>query len=201
MKEQDGSCVVRSRAAAYRAAVEPSPVVVSSNDELKPSERLGTRTCDQRRRRLDGLARPDIPEFPTLNRRTRKPATAHMEHHAVAYGPTSPDTLRHVVVSDDGRVLRDLAIPVEDGQMAHDCACTNRVFVVLDLSMGSLLSGHEIPYRCNPKHPARVGLPPRDGGADGRAILDARAIAGEPVATIHLPHRIPPGFHGNWVPA
>ena len=33
------------------------------------------------------------------------------------------------------------------------------------------------------------------------AILDARAITGEPVATIHLPHRVPPGFHGNWVPA
>ena len=32
-------------------------------------------------------------------------------------------------------------------------------------------------------------------------ILDARTIASEPVATVHLPHRIPPGFHGNWMPA
>lgn len=32
-------------------------------------------------------------------------------------------------------------------------------------------------------------------------ILDARRFAEEPVATIHLPHRIPPGFHGNWFPA
>ena len=30
------------------------------------------------------------------------------------------------------------------------------------------------------------------------AILDARAFEAPPVATIHLPHRIPPGFHGNW---
>lgn len=30
-------------------------------------------------------------------------------------------------------------------------------------------------------------------------ILDAANFAGDPVATIHLPHRIPPGFHGNWV--
>jgi carotenoid cleavage dioxygenase len=30
-------------------------------------------------------------------------------------------------------------------------------------------------------------------------ILDAEDFLGEPVATIHLPHRIPPGFHGNWV--
>lgn len=32
-------------------------------------------------------------------------------------------------------------------------------------------------------------------------ILDAQRFAGEPQAVITLPHRIPPGFHGNWVPA
>jgi carotenoid cleavage dioxygenase len=31
-------------------------------------------------------------------------------------------------------------------------------------------------------------------------LLNAADIAAEPVARIHLPHRIPPGFHGNWVP-
>jgi 8'-apo-carotenoid 13,14-cleaving dioxygenase len=30
-------------------------------------------------------------------------------------------------------------------------------------------------------------------------ILDAQNFAGEPQAVIHIPHRIPPGFHGNWV--
>lgn len=30
-------------------------------------------------------------------------------------------------------------------------------------------------------------------------ILNARAFEGEPQATIHIPHRVPPGFHGNWV--
>jgi 8'-apo-carotenoid 13,14-cleaving dioxygenase len=33
------------------------------------------------------------------------------------------------------------------------------------------------------------------------AILDARDFAGPPVANIRIPHRVPPGFHGNWLPA
>ena len=32
-------------------------------------------------------------------------------------------------------------------------------------------------------------------------ILNAQDFAGAPVASVHIPHRIPPGFHGNWVPA
>jgi carotenoid cleavage dioxygenase-like enzyme len=30
-------------------------------------------------------------------------------------------------------------------------------------------------------------------------ILDARRFEGAPVASIRLPHRVPPGFHGNWI--
>jgi carotenoid cleavage dioxygenase len=30
-------------------------------------------------------------------------------------------------------------------------------------------------------------------------ILDASAFSGPPVARVKLPHRIPPGFHGNWI--
>ena len=32
-------------------------------------------------------------------------------------------------------------------------------------------------------------------------ILDAQNFEGDPVASVHIPHRIPPGFHGNWVPS
>ena len=32
-------------------------------------------------------------------------------------------------------------------------------------------------------------------------ILDAQKFSDAPQASIHIPHRIPPGFHGNWVPA
>jgi carotenoid cleavage dioxygenase-like enzyme len=31
-------------------------------------------------------------------------------------------------------------------------------------------------------------------------ILDAADITKSPVASVHLPHRVPPGFHGNWLP-
>jgi carotenoid cleavage dioxygenase len=32
-------------------------------------------------------------------------------------------------------------------------------------------------------------------------ILEAKDIAAGPAATIHLPRRVPFGFHGNWVPS
>ena len=31
-------------------------------------------------------------------------------------------------------------------------------------------------------------------------VLDAQDITGDPVATVHLPARVPAGFHGNWCP-
>jgi len=41
--------------------------------------------------------------------------------------------------------------------------------------------------------------------ADGRTtaleVIDAQNFAGSPVATVRLPHRVPPGIHGAWLPA
>ena len=97
----------------------------------------------------------------------RDPVTG--EQHAIAYEGAVQDVVRHVVVSDAGRVVRDVAIPVRDGPCIHDCAITGRFAVILDLpvtfSLRAVLGGHVFPFRWNAAHPARVGLLPRDGGA------------------------------------
>ena len=35
--------------------------------------------------------------------------------------------------------------------------------------------------------------------ASDLVILDAENLAAPPVATVHLPQRVPFGFHGNWL--
>jgi carotenoid cleavage dioxygenase len=39
-----------------------------------------------------------------------------------------------------------------------------------------------------------------DRGAADLVVLDAQDFAGPPVARVHLPVRIPLGFHGSWLP-
>ncbi len=40
-----------------------------------------------------------------------------------------------------------------------------------------------------------------DRDATDLVVLDARDVAAGPVATVHLPCRMPFGFHANWFPA
>ncbi len=40
-----------------------------------------------------------------------------------------------------------------------------------------------------------------DGLTTSLEIIDARAIEAPPVAAIRIPHRVPPGIHGAWLPA
>ena len=97
----------------------------------------------------------------------RDPLTS--EHHAIAYDGGIWNAVRHVVVSDNGKVVRDVAIPVEHGPCIHDSAFTARFVIVLDLpvtfSMRAVLAGHQFPFRWNPAHRARVGLFPRMSNA------------------------------------
>ncbi len=95
----------------------------------------------------------------------RDPLTG--EHHAIAYDGSIWDAVRHVVVSAEGKVVRDVAVAVEHGPCIHDSGFTARFAVVLDLpvtfSMRAVLAGHLFPFRWNPAHRARIGLLPRHG--------------------------------------
>lgn len=92
------------------------------------------------------------------------------ELHAVCYDVSNPTAIRYVAVAPDGRVRREVEIPVEHGPMIHDCAFTARFIIILDLpvtfSLEAAAQGHPFPYRWNPAHAARLGLLPREGGAD-----------------------------------
>ena len=92
------------------------------------------------------------------------------ELHAIVYDGMTQDTVWHVVVSKDGKVVREEPIPVQDGPSIHECTITKNYVVVFDLpvtfSMKALISGQQFPYSWNLDHKARVGLLPRTGTAD-----------------------------------
>ncbi|MDP9095446.1 MAG: carotenoid oxygenase family protein [Pseudomonadota bacterium] len=102
----------------------------------------------------------------------RDPATG--EHHAIAYDGMIWDSVRHVVLSPAGKVVRERPIAVTEGPCIHDCAFTARFVIVFDLpvtfSMKAVLGGHAFPFRWNETHAARVGLIPRADGGTGEIV-------------------------------
>ncbi|MGW3133628.1 carotenoid oxygenase family protein [Streptomyces sp. NPDC001123] len=103
----------------------------------------------------------------------RDPATGEL--HAIAYFWGWPH-IQYSVLSPAGLVSRTVDIPVQDSPLIHDLALTDRFAVVYDLpvtfSMDLAMSGASFPYAWNDAHPARVGLLPRDGDADGIRWFD-----------------------------
>jgi len=92
------------------------------------------------------------------------------EFHAMTYDAMAQDRVWHVVLSPEGKVVRQLEVEVQHGPSIHECAITQNYVVIFDLpvtfSMKSLIGGESFPYRWNPAHKARVGLLPRMGTAD-----------------------------------
>lgn len=90
--------------------------------------------------------------------------------HAVCYDPLYQNRVQHIVIDPAGQVARQVNVPVSHGPMIHDCAITQSQVVILDLpvtfSVKSMLQGSGLPYAWNPKHEARVGLLPKQGGAE-----------------------------------
>lgn len=107
----------------------------------------------------------------------RVPFTAHPhedprtgELHAITYAGTTHDRVWYVRISPEGTVTRQVAIPVQHGPSIHESSITAKYVLVFDLpvtfSMSAVIGGASFPYRWNPDHKARIGLLPRDGGAE-----------------------------------
>jgi len=91
--------------------------------------------------------------------------------HAMAYSWQSfLDHVQYVHVGRDGRVKRTVDIPLPGMVMMHDMSLTGRYVVIYDLPVtfsGALIrQGYPFPFAWNPDYQARVGLMPRDGGAE-----------------------------------
>lgn len=91
------------------------------------------------------------------------------EMHGICYDVSKWTTIRYVVVTPEGKVRREVKIPVRHGPMIHDCAFTQRFAIILDLpvtfSLKAAATGYDFPYRWKDAHKARVGLLPREGEA------------------------------------
>jgi carotenoid cleavage dioxygenase-like enzyme len=91
------------------------------------------------------------------------------EMHGICYDVSRRRAIRYVVVTPEGRVRREVKIPIRHGPMIHDCAFTRRFAIILDLpvtfSLLAGITGHSFPYRWRSSHAARVGLLPREGDA------------------------------------
>lgn len=88
--------------------------------------------------------------------------------HAISYDALKRNKVYYQRINAKGEMDKVVPIPVKNGPMIHDCAITRSQVIVLDLpvtfSWMELLKLH-FPYMWNKKHPARVGLLPRDGQA------------------------------------
>lgn len=98
--------------------------------------------------------------------------------------------------------------------MSEDSFSSGQIFKY-DMADGGSRTIHSLPAGHAPGEPVFV---PAEGGTnedDGYlmtyvyapetetsylVVLDASDMAAEPVAEIHLPRRIPTGFHGSWIP-
>jgi carotenoid cleavage dioxygenase-like enzyme len=97
----------------------------------------------------------------------RHPGTGEL--HGVSYH-WSWDHVRYTIVGTDGRVRREVHVPVPGHPMVHDCAITEDHLLLFDLpctfDIEAAMEGHKLPFRWHPEEGARVGVLPHDGEAD-----------------------------------
>jgi carotenoid cleavage dioxygenase len=121
-------------------------------------------------------------EHPFSAHPKRDPDTGEL--HVVVYYWGWGNVVRYLVVGTDGRVRRSVEVPVPGGPMVHDCAITETSVLLFDLpctfDLDLAMGGTALPYRWNEGYGARVGVLPRDGGAD-----DVRWCEVEPCYVFH----------------
>jgi carotenoid cleavage dioxygenase len=91
------------------------------------------------------------------------------ELHAITYW-WPEESVHHVVLGTDGRVRRDVEIPVGGRPMVHDLALSATRALVMDLpvqfDLDMAMAGAGLPYPWVDDREARVGLLPLDGTAN-----------------------------------
>ena len=151
---------------------------------------------------LDALGR--------LERWTVDPGTRRIERRVLDDTPQEFPRIDERRTAQAYRYLYTVSVPPDaDPQLAS----ATRIFKH-DLETGHRLM-HEFGEGRVPGEfifvPARAGAGEDEGWLLGFVIntaeettdfvvLDARRFEAAPVASVRLPHRIPPGFHGNWFP-
>lgn len=103
----------------------------------------------------------------------RDPSTGEL--HGVGWYPGWGNKVQYTVLGNDGRIRRVVDIDVARPSMMHDISLTESYVVVYDcpvtLDVDRLTQRIErspsiLPMSWDPDHPTRVGVIPRDGGAD-----------------------------------
>ncbi len=105
----------------------------------------------------------------------RDPDTGDL--HVMTYNPGPPPfQLQYVRVTAAGRVDKTVDIPVAGPVMVHDTSITKNWVLVYDLPVTAnpqlAQQGYRFPMQWNPDYGARVGLLPRDGGAENIVWID-----------------------------
>ncbi|MBB4893972.1 carotenoid cleavage dioxygenase [Streptomyces olivoverticillatus] len=94
------------------------------------------------------------------------------ELHAVSYCWAWP-YVQYVVAGTDGCVRRHVDIPVRGRPMMHDFSLTEHYVLLYDLPVVFTgRTGDGFPYAWDPGRPARLGVLPREGGAQEVRWLD-----------------------------
>ncbi|MFI2205748.1 carotenoid oxygenase family protein [Streptomyces sp. NPDC020192] len=179
----------------------PAPFLVAGRGSGGPYDagtgRLERWTVDLRHGRVRQRVLDDRPqEFPRVNeslvaRRHRYGYTAAAAELTAAYltpdGGTPPDgAFSNALVKHD--LLRDTT---QVHRLPRGAAAGEAVFVPRDPDdrRAAEDDGYALAYVHNP-----------DRGLADLVILAAQDFTGEPVARVHLPGRVPLGFHGSWIP-